>query len=134
MISNVFVGICILLVFLLVLIKFEQREKYTQPSRDDEIRNLARQAFRWYVASTQDSNPMIKGLHADYAVAYADILKNMATKDEILRVTSIDIDEFMKSATHQQDAYLVEIAKRCPDLLPQDAKYRKYINSFLVNN
>jgi len=127
--QNVFILCVVVFIMILLIAKLTEREHMDITNKPKVIKSLTRQAFRWYFASMQDSNPIVKGLHADYAVAYADILKQVATREEIMETTHIDIDEFINSANAQQDAYIVEIAQLCPDLIPKDPQYQKYIRS-----
>lgn len=129
--QNVFLLGISVVILILIISRFTQTEYLDASSKSDTIKRLTRQAFRWYIASTQDSNPIIKGLHADYAVAYADILKQTASRDEILQITNLDIDKFIQAASDQQDEYIIEIARKCPDLIPKDPQYQAYIHKFL---
>lgn len=110
------------------------RTQFLVGSRRHDIMELNRQAYRWYIASKQDSHPMVKIVHANYAVGYVDALRAIATDDVINDVTGLDIDRLSHAATHEQDLALVMMAKKCPGLIPDDGVYRDYLGKFLTSS
>ncbi len=95
------------------------------------INSLTRQMLRWYIASTQDNEVIIKNLHSNYAMGYLSALRNIATDDEIYQSTGLDVQKISKAIAAQQDASLIKFAQECPDLIPDDDVYRDYIKKFL---
>ena len=102
-----------------------------QNQRRDNINPLIRQVYRWHIASTQDSNPIIKMLHSNYAVGYIGALRSIATEDEIYLTTGLNINTLEKEATVQQDSALAEIAKKCNSIVPQSPAYNEYIQKII---
>jgi hypothetical protein len=71
--------------------------------KDDEIGTMLRQARRYHVASLQDANPAIAFLHNAYSVGIMDMLRDMATDDEIRAATDVDARALRKEILKVQD-------------------------------
>ena len=67
------------------------------------INKLVRQTARWATAASQDDNPVIAVLHANYGAGYLWALKDIATNDEIEKTEKIDMKEFEKNIVDTQD-------------------------------
>jgi hypothetical protein len=78
-----------------------------------------RQIERWLVASNQDRHPVVKLLHANYAVGNLDMLRQMYTDEEIKQGTGKDASRLMTIATKLQDDAQKELANVCPSVIPQ---------------
>lgn len=78
-----------------------------------------RQIERWMIASKQDQHPGIKLLHANYAVANLDMLRQMYDDDEIKARTGKDPQRLMIIATQLQDEAQNELARICPQGIPR---------------
>lgn len=83
------------------------------------VHALARQSQRWLVASLQDEEPAIAVLHADYAVAYALALRQVADDAEIRALLGVTGKELEDAATRAQDRAAKMLAARCPGILPR---------------
>ena len=126
----------LLLFFIMSMLAEDEAEKYSQQStiKKEHINILTRQLYRWYIASTQDEAIIIKNLHSNYALGYLMALRDIATDDEILQATGLDIRKVSKEIAKQQDNSLVIFVKTCPDLVPDDETYRDYVRKFLGNS
>ena len=82
--------------------------------KKDIINDFIKQTARWAVAAEQDVNPLIAVLHADYGVAYAMMLRNIATDEEILKATNMTSKQFMKKITDIQVKATRKATKVCP--------------------
>ncbi len=80
----------------------------------DDINKLLRQTARWVTAAQQDQSPLIATLHANYAAGYLWALKDIADKDQIKRVTGINIDDVEKRVLATQDMTTRKVVKECP--------------------
>lgn len=80
----------------------------------DDINKLLRQTARWVTAAQQDQSPLIATLHANYAAGYLLALKDIADKDQIKRVTGINIDDVEKRVLATQDMTTRKVVKECP--------------------
>ncbi len=83
------------------------------------IETLVRQTARWSTASLQDESPLIKMLHANYGVAYASALRQVATDGEIYAATGINAQELEQHATAAQDAATLKLVAVAPQTAPQ---------------
>jgi len=67
------------------------------------IRTLWRAASRYHYASKQDANPVVAARHNGYAVALADALFDIASEDEVRRVTGESIAKMRRDILDFQD-------------------------------
>ena len=88
-------------------------------SKEDIIRTLLRQSARWSTAAAQDENPMIAVLHANYGAGYLYALKDIATPEEIVNATGVDISKYKKAIVDAQDMATVSAIKACPNFGPE---------------
>ena len=87
------------------------------------ILKLLRQTARWATAATQDENPLIAVLHANYATGFLWALKDIATISQIESTTNINMIEFQKKIVNIQDATTKKLAKVCPEYAKTDDIY-----------
>lgn len=107
--------LAILLLVLIVLWLVMDRKSSPAP-----IPVLYRQAARYAVASSQDEAPVIKVLHANYAMGYLMALKDIATADEVAMATGKDLLQFEQEIARIQDGATLALVTACPDLAPQE--------------
>jgi len=90
------------------------------PMADGEtIRILIRQASRWAVAAEQDANPLIRVLHANYAMAFVAALRQVASDDFVIRETGVDPQELETYVGQLQDWAVQSFAPYVPEMIPQ---------------
>ena len=87
------------------------------------IKKLVRQTARWATAASQDDNPVIAVLHANYGAGYLWALKDIATKEEIENATNIDMNKFQKNVVDTQDKTNRKLVLLCPDFVKTDNPY-----------
>lgn len=87
---------------------------------DKQIRVLYRQTARYAVASLQDDSPVVKSLHANYAMGYLMALKDLATTEQFARATNDNLLSFERKIASIQDASTVNLVGDCPDLIPNE--------------
>jgi hypothetical protein len=93
----------------------------TQTKLDDEgIRTLYRQTARYAVASTQDDSPVIRTLHANYAMGYLMALKDLVTSADFQRATGKNLVDFERKIAQVQDASTIGLVSARPDLIPAE--------------
>lgn len=93
----------------------------TQTKLDDEgIRTLYRQTARYAVASTQDESPVIRTLHANYAMGYLMALKDLTSSTDFERVTGKSLIEFERKISQVQDASTMILVSNSPNLIPAE--------------
>ena len=95
----------------------------SQQLMDEIIKTLVRQTSRWSAAALQDKSPLIAVLHANYGAGYLWALKDVATADQIKRVTNIDLLKFEKEITSIQDKVTKNAIHVCPEYNPTNNVY-----------
>ena len=83
------------------------------------IQTLIRQTARWTTASTQDNNPMIAVLHANYGAGYLWALKDVFSEDEIKKAVNIDLDRLKREVIQAQDIATKRMIQLCPKYGPK---------------
>ena len=83
------------------------------------IDTLARQAARWTTAAEQDRSVFIANLHANYGVAYALAVRDIATDGEIAQVTGITGRDLLSHTVATQDRAALRLAQEAPQLAPR---------------
>ena len=83
------------------------------------IDTLARQTARWSTASLQDEAPLIRLLHANYGVAYASALRQIASDQEIEEATGLTGHAIEAHAIEAQDRATVRAVQAAPELAPK---------------
>jgi hypothetical protein len=107
------------IVLVLVFVLFRTSSDGVVPI-DKQIRILYRQTARYAVASLQDESPVVKSLHANYAMGYLMALKDLATTGEFARATGDNLISFERKIASIQDASTVNLVGDCPDLIPNE--------------
>ena len=89
-------------------------------NKDRDIRILYRQTARYAIASTQDDSPVIRTLHANYAMGYLLALKDIATTEEFARATGSNLLRFERKVAAIQDFSTVQLVSGCLSLIPPE--------------
>lgn len=112
----------IIIVFMILLISYIMYLKYFRTSllknlisKDTVIKTLYRQCARWSTASTQDENPLIATLHANYAAGYLWALEDLFTSEEISSFSGFDHKKLRSEIQKNQDITTKKITSACPD-------------------
>lgn len=83
------------------------------------VRDLFHQMARWSTAATQDNNPAIANLHANYGVGYMMALRSAARDEEIERIVGVaDVRPIFQEVTNIQNAALLTLVRSCPGIAP----------------
>jgi hypothetical protein len=83
------------------------------------IKTLVRQTSRWATAAAQDENILISVLHANYGAGYLYALRDIATDEEIVNTTGIDVLQFRDAVTQVQDYSTKRLMELCPNFAPK---------------
>lgn len=78
----------------------------------EEAGRMMRAVRRFHFATKQDSHPVVAFLHNAYSVAIMDILRDLATDDEIRRMTGEDMPKLRREVLGEQD----KLQKKAEDL------------------
>jgi hypothetical protein len=110
----------VIFIYLLIEVKNQCFIKSTSTQlMNDIIKTLVRQCARWSTAAQQDQNSLISVLHANYGAGYLWALKDIATDQQIVNATHIDIKQFTDEVTKIQDHATKKMATICPKYAPQ---------------
>ena len=109
----------LVLVLVFIVLSKSQSDSSSVPL-DKQIRILYRQTARYAVASTQDESPVVKSLHANYAMGYLMALKDLATTEEFAKATGDNLLSFERKIAGIQDASTVNLVGDCPALIPEE--------------
>lgn len=77
---------------------------------------LVKQAARWSTAALQDDHPFIAVLHANYGVAYALALRQIAPDREIIVATGVDPFVLERKVIKVQEKAALALSRECPEL------------------
>jgi hypothetical protein len=110
----------LILFLVLVLVFVVFRTSSNSIPLDKQIRILYRQTARYAVASLQDDSPVVKSLHANYAMGYLMALKDLATTEEFAKATGDNLLSFERKIAGIQDASTVNLVGDCPELIPNE--------------
>lgn len=124
--QDILVIIGIVLLFCLLLYISSNNSDKTQTSEhlkcdssnsDKEriIKTLYRQCARWSTASTQDTNPLVANLHANYAAGYLWALEDLYSANDISAVIGKDHKIFRSEIQKNQDITTRKISSACPN-------------------
>ncbi len=71
---------------------------------EEGIRIQVRQIQRWLTAARQDADPGVRFLHASYGVGNLDILRQVASDEEIRAAAGVDPLALLQELSREQDA------------------------------
>jgi hypothetical protein len=108
----------IIILVLLVIIAALIINNAKSDTKTHTIKTLSRQAARWSTAANQDQHILIAVLHANYGAGYLWALRDIATDQEILNATGIDVLKFRDEITNIQDKTTRKLAELCPAYAP----------------
>ena len=82
-------------------------------------RSLFHQMARWSTAATQDENPMIAVLHANYGVGYMMALQSIASESELERMLGVpNLRALYREVEKAQHDATIKMATACPAVAP----------------
>ncbi len=111
-----FILTIVLLVLIIIYLIFKLKNCHLD--KTPIIKTLLRQSARWATASSQDENPMIAILHANYGAGYLWALKDIVTDNEIEK-TGVNILKFRDEIIKVQDEATIKMANACPNFAPK---------------
>ena len=86
---------------------------------DRAIRVLVRQCARWATAASQDENPMIAVLHANYGAGYLWALSDIASPQQIKDAAGVDYTRLKENVVGVQDSVTKMMSVYCPKYAPK---------------
>ncbi len=113
----------LLLVFVAIVLALTVRPCASQA---EIARSLFLQMSRWSTAATQDENPVIAVLHANYGVGYMMALQSIAGNEELERMIGVsDLRSLFREVERIQHDATRKLVRTCPGVAPKSvlAKY-----------
>ena len=83
------------------------------------LRDLVKSAAQWAARSMQDSAPVIAVMNANYAMAYLNMARALATDAEIESNAGVPIDALIRDIEAAQSAAIQRLSAGCPSVGPQ---------------
>lgn len=124
--KNIIIGVLIGFILMYIINQILSKcwiSNNTKKFHNELINKLVRQTARWATAASQDDNPVIEVLHANYAAGYLWALKDIATNKDIENATKIDMNKFQKNVVDIQDKANKKLVKLCPNFIKTDNIY-----------
>ncbi len=115
----------IILVVIIILLVCYIMFKDNNSNKSIIIKTLVRQSSRWATAAAQDENVLISVLHANYGAGYLWALRDIATDQEIINATGIDVLKFRDAITQVQDYSTKRLMDLCPNFAPKESYLSK---------
>jgi hypothetical protein len=129
----ILLGILLLIILCLVAMIFNIKEEQTT------INTIAPRIFhqmaRWSTAASQDKNPVIAVLHANYGVGYMMVLKDLASDEDLERMLGVEnIRKVFDEVQKIQNNVTLNLANHCTNIFPDTflANYGSYPISNMV--
>lgn len=129
----ILLGILLLIILSLFAMLFNMKEEQTT------IQTIAPRIFhqmaRWSTAASQDENPVIAVLHANYGVGYMMVLRDLASDEELERILGVEnIRRIFDEVQKIQNKATLNLANHCKDIFPDTflARYGSYPLSDMI--
>jgi hypothetical protein len=115
-------GIIVLLVILGVamLAKWVGSRQTVSAEYGHKLKHVVQESARWQAICRQDQNVAFAFMHANYAVAYANVVRLLMTDENIRSATGMNMQEFLMELDGTQQQCFQELIKRGPDLQPEN--------------
>lgn len=89
-------------------------------SQTENAKSLFLQMSRWSTAATQDENPVIAVLHANYGVGYMMALQSIAGDDALERMIGVsDLRSLFREVERVQHDATRKLVRACPGVAPK---------------
>ena len=88
--------------------------------KESAINALIKQAARWSTAASQDLNPFIANLHANYGQGYNLAVSDIASEQDITTITGVDFRKFKQEISNIQDMAAKKLVNACPGSIPKN--------------
>ena len=115
-------GIIVLLIILVIalLAKWVSSRQSLTADNISKLRHVLQESSRWQAVCRQDKNVSFAFMHANYAVAYANVVRLLMTDENIRTSTGINMQEFMMQLDGTQQTCFQELIHRCPEIQPEN--------------
>lgn len=116
-------GLIVLLVVvvLVVFAKWASSMHSNSPmNHPEKLKHVLKEATRWQSVSQQDQNAAYAFMHANYAVAYANVVRLLLTDADIRSITGLNMQDLAMELDSTQQQCLQALVRRCPELQPDN--------------
>ncbi len=108
------IAIVVLLAIVSVLSRWAANDKRRHTTHSAHaLRQLVDQAIKWWQRSRQDTDPVLRTMHANYAVAYASAARELGSEDEI-RQLGLHYEPLTRKILDAQGDSIKHLALLCP--------------------
>lgn len=88
--------------------------------QQDPIQFILKESARYDALSKQDQNIAYALMHINYAIAYANVLRQITNDQEIQNKTGITMSAFIQNLQENQQMLLQSLGQQCPNILPNN--------------
>lgn len=88
---------------------------FRKPDLTEQVKVLVKKCARWATTAQQDTSPYLSVMHANYATGYLSALKDIATPQQVHRITGIDFTTFEKHILNLQESINQKLVKQSPE-------------------
>lgn len=92
------------------------------PKFTRDVKSLVTEAARWSAVAEQDTNAMLRVLHATYAVAYLNAARTFADDKDLERISGVRVPELQAQMQTQQQDAIQKVGVKCPSVVPEGAQ------------
>lgn len=84
----------------------------------NNLRSLVQQALQWNTTAQQDTNDLVRLMHATSAVAYFNAARTLATGKDLSRISGVNVQEVRDLLDRTQKDAMQRVTHACPPLKP----------------
>lgn len=115
----IIVGLVVLAV-LWVISNFKGQSGSTKAALEARtLRDLVKSSAQWAARSMQDSAPVIAVMNSNYAMAYLNMARALATDGEIEGIVGVPMDALIRDVEAAQASAIQRLSNGCPTVGPQ---------------
>ena len=115
-------GIIVLMVILIIALLAKWVSSRQSYSNDmvRQIKHVLSEAARWQAMCQQDQNVAMALMHANYAVAYVNVVRQLMTDENIRNSAGVNMQEFVMQLHETQQRCLQALSQICPAVQPDN--------------
>lgn len=87
------------------------------------VKDLVKSASQWNARSLQDTNAIIAMMNANYAMAYLNMAKSIATEDEVDTYAGHHVKGLADDIEASQRSAFKRLVGTCPSLVPKGSEH-----------
>lgn len=89
---------------------------------------LLKQSQRWNAMSAQDTNPIFAMRHSNFATAYLEAARTVASDEYIRRATGQDVTNMLDALARQHRKAIAKLGQACPNSLPKGTTVTSWLD------